>query len=190
MNCLINETENQGVYSMHRTEHRIDLIVEPNDMGDDAHIENHISPLCVSKSSENESQGDLSLKENRGAFERFYKAKYMQGMSEIQIKNHHDLFRFNDYANEYWHNIVNRQWHAWNARQPEISAMQIKVDELQKRVDLLEGKIKEALNTVYAMKGKADCDHLTDKEQSFVYGFGYELHEILKEEQSLKGGAV
>ena len=101
------------------------------EMGDDAHIENHISPLCVSKSSENESQGDLSLKENKGAFERFYKAKYMQGMSEIQIKNHHDLFRFNDYANEYWHNIVNRQWHAWNARQPEISAMQIKVDELQ-----------------------------------------------------------
>ena len=102
-----------------------------NDMVDDAHIENHISPLCVSKSSENESQGDLSLKENRGSFERFYKAKYMQGMSEIQIKNHHDLFRFNDYANEYWHNIVNRQWHVWNARQPEISAMQIKVDELQ-----------------------------------------------------------
>lgn len=60
-------------------------------------------------------------------------------------------------------------------------------NELQKRVDLLEGKIKEALNTVYAMKGKADCDHLTDKEQSFVYGFGYELHEILKEEQALKG---
>lgn len=112
---------------------RIEHVVESDDMimGDDAHIENHISPLCVSKSSENESQGDLSLKENRGAFERFYKAKYMQGMSEIQIKNHHDLFRFNDYANEYWHNIVNRQWHAWNARQPEISAMQIKVDELK-----------------------------------------------------------
>ena len=124
--CLINETVNQGVYSMHRTEHRINT----NDMGDDAHIENHISPLCVSKSSENESQGDLSLKENKGAFERFYKAKYMQCMCEIEIKNH-DLFRFNDYANEYWHNIVNRQWHAWNARQPEISAMQIKVDELQ-----------------------------------------------------------
>ena len=63
-------------------------------------------------------------------------------------------------------------------------------DELQNRVDLLEGKIKEALNTVYAMKGKADCDHLTDKEQSFVYGFGYELHEILKEEQALKAGEV
>lgn len=70
----------------------------------------------------------------------------------------------------------------------ENLAMQSKVDELQNRVDLLEGKIKEALNTVYAMKGKADCDHLTDKEQSFVYGFGYELHEILKEEQALKGG--
>lgn len=60
--CLINETVNRGVYSMHRTEHRIDLIVEPNDMGDDAHIENHISPLCVSKSSENESQDYLAIK--------------------------------------------------------------------------------------------------------------------------------
>jgi hypothetical protein len=52
MNCLINETENQGVYSMHRTEHRIDLIVEPNDMGDDTHIENHVSPLCKTTSQE------------------------------------------------------------------------------------------------------------------------------------------
>ena len=34
--CLINETVNQGVYSMHRTEHRINT----NDMVDDAHIEN------------------------------------------------------------------------------------------------------------------------------------------------------
>lgn len=50
MNCLINETAIQGVYSMHRTEHQIDHIVEPNDMGDDAHIENHISPLCKTES--------------------------------------------------------------------------------------------------------------------------------------------
>lgn len=76
--------------------------------------------------------------------------------------------------------FLNGRWEAYQNRQTEV-------DELQKRVDLLEGKIKEALNTVYAMKGKADCDHLTDKEQSFVYGFGYELHEILKEEQALKG---
>ena len=48
--CLINETVNRGVYSMHRTEHRIDHIVEPNDMGDDTHIENHISPLCKTES--------------------------------------------------------------------------------------------------------------------------------------------
>ena len=72
--CLINETSIQGVYLIHRTEHRIDHIVEPNDMvdanagvtvitpkgtskvkggitafidmGDDSHIENHVSPLC------------------------------------------------------------------------------------------------------------------------------------------------
>lgn len=44
--CLINETVNRGVYSMHRTEHRINT----NDLGDDAHIENHISPLCKTES--------------------------------------------------------------------------------------------------------------------------------------------
>lgn len=48
--CLINETPIQGVYSMHRTEHRIDHIVGFNDMGDDTHIENHISPLCKTES--------------------------------------------------------------------------------------------------------------------------------------------
>ena len=44
--CLINETRIQGVYLIHRTEHQIDHIVEPNEMGDDAHIENNISPKC------------------------------------------------------------------------------------------------------------------------------------------------
>ena len=40
--CLINETLIQGVYLIHRTEQRINT----NDMGDDSHIENHVSPLC------------------------------------------------------------------------------------------------------------------------------------------------
>ena len=90
--CLINETVNSGVYSTHRTEHRIDHIVEPNDMvdanagvtvitpkgtskvkggltafvdmGDDAHIENNISPLCLSDSRKNESQSPLSIKQD------------------------------------------------------------------------------------------------------------------------------
>ena len=44
--CLINETLIQGVYLIYRTEHQIDHIVEPNEMGDDAHIENNISPKC------------------------------------------------------------------------------------------------------------------------------------------------
>jgi len=47
--CLINETVNRGVYSMHRTEHRINT----NDMGDDTHIENHISPLIERLKVEN-----------------------------------------------------------------------------------------------------------------------------------------
>lgn len=48
--CLINETRIQGVYLIHRTEHRIDHIVGFNNMGDDAHIENHILPLCKTES--------------------------------------------------------------------------------------------------------------------------------------------
>ena len=56
--CLINETLIQGVYLIYRTEHRINT----NDLGDDAHIENHISPLCVSKSSKSDSQIIVELK--------------------------------------------------------------------------------------------------------------------------------
>ena len=44
------------------TEHQIDHIVEPNEMGDDAHIGNNISPLCVSKSSKSDSQIIAELK--------------------------------------------------------------------------------------------------------------------------------
>ena len=51
--CLINETPIQGVYLIHRTEHRIDHIVDINDMGDDTHIENHISPLIERLKVEN-----------------------------------------------------------------------------------------------------------------------------------------
>ena len=62
--CLINETLIQGVYLIYRTEHQIDHIVEPNEMGDDAHIENHILPLCLSDSRKNESQSPLSIKQD------------------------------------------------------------------------------------------------------------------------------
>ena len=34
------------------------------DLGDDAHIENHISPLCLSDSRKNESQSPLSIKQD------------------------------------------------------------------------------------------------------------------------------
>ena len=51
--CLINETRIQGVYLIYRTEHRIDHIVEPNDMGDDDHIENHVSLLIERLKAEN-----------------------------------------------------------------------------------------------------------------------------------------
>lgn len=48
--CLINETLIQGVYLIYRTEHQIDHIVEPNEMGDDAHIGNNISTKCKTES--------------------------------------------------------------------------------------------------------------------------------------------
>ena len=47
--CLINETVNR---------------INTNDMGDDTHIENHISPLCLSDSRKNESQSPLSIKQD------------------------------------------------------------------------------------------------------------------------------
>ena len=50
MNCLINQTTNQGVYLIHRAEHRIDHFVDINDMVDNTHIENHVSTLCKTKS--------------------------------------------------------------------------------------------------------------------------------------------
>ena len=59
--CLINETRIQGVYLIHRTEHRINT----NDMGDDSHIENHISPLCKT-----ESQPVLILERDNQIIER------------------------------------------------------------------------------------------------------------------------
>ena len=63
--CLINETLIQGVYLIYRTEHQIDHIVEPNEMGDDVHIENHISPLCKT-----ESQPVLILERDNQIIER------------------------------------------------------------------------------------------------------------------------
>ena len=77
--CLINETVNRGVYSMHRTEHRIDHIVEPNDMGDDTHIENHISPLCKT-----ESQPVLIVERDNQIIERL-KAENLAMQVEIDL---------------------------------------------------------------------------------------------------------
>ena len=86
--CLINETVNQGVYSMHRTEHQIDHIVEPNDMGDDAHIENHISPNCKTT-----SQKVLVLESDKQIIERLkvenvvLQAKVDELQAENKISN-------------------------------------------------------------------------------------------------------
>lgn len=82
--CLINETPIQGVYSMHRTEHRIDHIVEPNDMGDDAHIENHISPLCKT-----ESQPVFILERDNQIIERLKVEKVVlqAKVDELQVEN-------------------------------------------------------------------------------------------------------
>lgn len=44
--CLINETPIQGVYLIYSANRRINT----DDMGDDTHIENHISPLCKTES--------------------------------------------------------------------------------------------------------------------------------------------
>lgn len=53
----------------------------------------------------------------------------------------------------------------------------------QHEIDQLESKIERALNKVYEMKSKADCGHLKKEAEDVVYGFGYELHEILRDRQ-------
>lgn len=153
--------------------HRLDHFVAVNDMGDDAHIENHISPNCrINCFQDDTSMGtrtvDIEAENERLKTENLaMQAEIDELQQELEAQREETI---NGYS--------------------KISDLRLERDDLQNRVYLLEGKIKEALNTVYAMKGKADCDHLTDKEQSFVYGFGYELHEILKEEQALKAGDV
>lgn len=133
-------------------------------------------------------------KQNRHVWEstkNLAKAMYLSGQQSQQAKVE-ELQRRNQILND---NIKEQgqklvyQNEVIETQAEKLLGLRDEKAELQKMVDLLEGKIKEALNTVYAMKGKADCDHLTDKEQSFVYGFGYELREILKEEQALKGGS-
>ena len=76
MNCLINETANRGVYSMHRTEHRIDHIVEPNDMGDDTHIENNTSLLIERLKAENKMLHEAAATHlrNQMHFKKLYDA--------------------------------------------------------------------------------------------------------------------
>lgn len=53
----------------------------------------------------------------------------------------------------------------------------------QHEIDQLESKIERALNKVYEMKSKADCGYLKKEAEDVVYGFGYELHEILRDRQ-------
>jgi len=43
---------------------RVNKSVEISEMGDDAHIENHTSPLCLSDSRKNESQNPWSIKQD------------------------------------------------------------------------------------------------------------------------------
>ena len=77
--CLINETPIQGVYSMHRTEHRINT----NDMGDDAHNENHISPNCKT-----ESQPVLIVERDNQIIERLKaENKMLHEAASTHLKN-------------------------------------------------------------------------------------------------------
>ena len=78
--CLINETLIQGVYLIHRTEQRINT----NDMGDDSHIENHISPLCKT-----ESQPVLILERDNQIIERLKVENVVlqAKVDELQVEN-------------------------------------------------------------------------------------------------------
>ena len=82
--CLINETRIQGVYLIYRTEHRIDHIVEPNEMGDDAHIENNISTKCKT-----ESQPVFILESDNQIIERLKAENVVlqAKVDELQVEN-------------------------------------------------------------------------------------------------------
>ena len=76
MNCLINETPIQGVYSIHRTEHRIDHIVGFNNMVDNTHIENHVSLLIERLKAENKMLHEAAANHlrNQNHFKGLYDA--------------------------------------------------------------------------------------------------------------------
>ena len=82
--CLINETRIQGVYLIYRTEHQIDHIVEPNEMGDDAHIENNTSPKCKT-----ESQPVFILESGNQIIERLKAENVVlqAKVDELQVEN-------------------------------------------------------------------------------------------------------
>ena len=126
--CLINETVNRGVYSMHRTEHRIDHIVERNDMGDDTHIENHISPLCKT-----ESQPVLIVESDNQIIERL-KAENVV----LQAKVDELQANFDQY--DQWLGQRNRDVQELS---DIIKKHAAEKDELQKRVDALKGLVIE-----------------------------------------------
>lgn len=50
---------------------------------------------------------------------------------------------------------------------------QAEIDELQKRVD-------QALNLIYLEKGNAECGAHGKDVSDFIFGFGHELHLILR----------
>lgn len=78
--CLINETPIQGVYLIHRTEHRINT----DDLGDDTHIENHISPLCKT-----EGQTVFTLESDNQIIERLKAENVVlqAKVDELQVEN-------------------------------------------------------------------------------------------------------
>lgn len=54
---------------------------------------------------------------------------------------------------------------------------QAEVDELRKRID-------DALDVIYKEKSAVECDNYKGADADLIIGVGYELHKILKGDQS------
>lgn len=53
------------------------------------------------------------------------------------------------------------------------------VSDQKEQTNTLQERIDKALQKVYSEKNKAECDVYSNEVADFIFGFGYELHEIL-----------
>jgi len=136
------------------------------DMGDDAHIENHVSPLCKIGGEVMRSEFIADVEQQ---YELYCKIAEEHGFIDLNAKK--NGFRCTTKSNEF-----NAGWVAFTGA---IAAMRedqkSKIDELQKRVDSI-------LKVVQSMRNEVKHGHLSEDESQTLTSYANDL------EQALKGG--